>query len=213
MPMRSAGPGAGDGRRGGGRHRVRGARDREDRVEVDLRADRLAHGRHARLRVADLGRRHEAEVALDHAEPRLVPDRAEHRDAREALDGRAKLRLVARAAHAIEDDARDAHGRVEGGEPVQQRGGAARHPAGIQHQDHRKAEPRARAPHCCPSRPGPCRREGRGCPRPARGRSPRRAWPSTPRLRPLPAGAGRGCGRRGPPPCPATAGRCSRGPS
>ena len=40
---------------------------------------------------------HEAEVALDDAEARILADRAEHRDAREALDGGAQLPLVARA--------------------------------------------------------------------------------------------------------------------
>ena len=121
-------------------HRRRGAGDRDDRVEVDAGAHHLAHGLDARPGVIHLERGDESQVALDDAEARLLPDRAEHRDAREALDGGAQLSLVARARHPVEDHARDADRGVEGRQPVQERGRAPRHAARVQDEDDRQLE-------------------------------------------------------------------------
>ena len=85
-------------------------------------------------------RRHEAEVALDDGEARILVHRAQHRHVGVVLDHRAQLGFVARAAQPGQDHAGDADRAVERLIAEDQRRNAAGHAARIEHQHHRQVQ-------------------------------------------------------------------------
>jgi hypothetical protein len=124
----------------GGHERLVGGSHLQQAVDVHLSGDDACDGGDARFRGGGLVGRHQAEVALDDGQLRVVQHGAEHRHVGVVLDHRAQLGLVARAAEAVEDDAGDADVAVEGLVAEDQRGDAARHAARVEHQHHRQAE-------------------------------------------------------------------------
>ena len=111
-----------------------GRRRLQQAVDVHLIRDGIGNRGDARPGRRRFVGRHQAEVALDDAELRIVEHGAEHRHVGVVLDDGAQLGFVARAAEAVEDDAGDADVAIEGLVAEDQRGDAARHAARIQHQ-------------------------------------------------------------------------------
>ena len=136
--VRGGGAGHRDERRLGEERRDGDARQQE--VEVDLSADRGTQVGDAPRHVVRLVRRHEAQVALDDREPRIVVDGADDRDVGVVLDHHPELRLVAAAPEVVEDDADDRQVAVERLVAEDERRDAARHAARVEDEHDRESE-------------------------------------------------------------------------
>ena len=95
-----------------------------------------ADGRHALVQHRHVARRRQPQMPLAQRHGGVLAHRAEHRDIRIALHGGAQLGLVARPAHPVENDARDADIFAKGRIAQKQGRDAARHALAVDHQHH-----------------------------------------------------------------------------